>query len=132
MAEPIKPTVSVNNEVAELQAKLLRTQLEKEELELHELKERRATSDESLRSNQAARKQGAKVMQDLRNAELKRQEQCPHRKPNNQTVLAGQYDHQGHLILNCLYCAADFNEVTCPPFLLPPMDRVGGPQRGAF
>src|SRR5690349_17336158 len=112
-------------ELAELQRQLVEKQLVREELETAELSERRTAKQEQDRIQMEVRKAGALSMQRAREQEEAVQRTCPHMKPNMQSALGGQRDHQGKLHLICAYCAKEFDGSTVPQHLKVPSSVIG-------
>lgn len=74
------------------------------------------------------RKQGAYQQQKRRNAELERQSQCAHIKPNRATALAGQRDHNNNVHYICQLCSKQWEDGESPhSSLIPDSIFIGGP-----
>ena len=87
-----------------------------------------ALEEEREAQQLAARKQNAMAMESRRQQEFATQSQCPHMKPNFQSAVGGQRDHQGNHLFICAYCAKEWRNNELPAHLRIPADRVGGPQ----
>lgn len=118
--DPISALALSGGEAPGLQAQLL-------ELLVSKLAEEKAEKDAEKSQKLAARKAGAKAMQDRREMELSRQASCSHKKPNNMPAIAGQRDHQNKYHYICAYCAKTWVGDRLPPDLRIPAEMVGGP-----
>lgn len=98
-------------------------------LQLRELQESLGQKDEEKLIRQNARKMMAEKMEAARKEEVERQDLCPHKKPNGETALAGQWDENKNVILICQYCANVWTDGKKIPFdLRIDMNRLGGPE----
>lgn len=79
--------------------------------------------------DQRARAQTA-MLQSIAEGEAMRaagQENCPHRKENGRTALAGQQVSNGQIVLICLHCQKEFRDFAkVPEHLRPAPDLIGG------
>lgn len=76
---------------------------------------------------EAARLANLENIKRSREAEMSKQDACPHMKPNFQPALGGQKDHSGNYHFICQYCNKEFGN-NVPFHLRISADKVGGPQ----
>lgn len=92
------------------------------------LDEQIALKEEERRILRLQKEQGAREMQKRRDAELMKQEQCPHIKPNRATAIGGQRDHSGNAHYICQICSKEWVGAELPNWLAPDPLTIGGPQ----
>jgi|SRR5579871_2709377 len=118
---PSEHQLPVDQEEAELRKALLALQLKQVSKQVKE-------QEEAENSHKKARLDAALQMEKARKQEEAVQAYCPHKKPNGQSAIVGQRDHQHNYIFLCSYCQKQYNQHTIPPDLRPDSTKIGGPE----
>ena len=95
--------------------------------QLEELKRQFAKRSEDDKVTKAMHESGAKAMQQKRDQELSRQNNCSHMKPWGGSAIAGQRDHAQMSHWICQFCWKEWKGTELPSNLRIPAEKVGGP-----
>ena len=95
--------------------------------QLEELKRQQKIRTDAEDLTNAMRASGAKAMQQKREQELARQNNCSHMKPWGGSAIAGQRDHSQTIHWICQFCAKEWKGMELPSNLRIPGEKVGGP-----